>query len=297
MPPNGFYLNKRFIPWDRLETTDPGSPFEKETLDFLISWQQGDSEFQLHTSGSTGNPKKISLTREQFIQSARQTNDFLQLTEEDHAHVCLNTAFIAGKIMIVRALISGMTLSASEPTTSPSFNAIPIPVTFTAVVPLQLEQVLKLPEEHLDRMKAILVGGASVSSSLLQLTQKHRVPIYETYGMTETVSHIALKRISGPMSETTFRALPGIFIRQNEEGCLEVKGAVTQDTWITTSDIVKVHGENNFEWLGRKDLVINSGGIKIHPELVEREIGQVFNERQIRNRFFIAPKKQSSSDG
>ncbi len=283
-----FLLNGRIIPWEQLESVAPGTPFEQETLSFLKEWKAGRPSFKIQTSGSTGSPKSIEISRDLMRQSAERTNRYLHLDRRDHALVCMNTAYIAGKMMLVRALVADMTLSIIDPSSTP-LAGLTVRPTFTAMVPLQLETVLNTNASALGSFRAILVGGAPVSAALRQQAAHLDTPVFETYGMTETLTHIALKKISGPVPERHFTVLPGIEIKRNPEGCLEIRGDVTRNQWLTTTDMVELRGDEGFVWLGRKDFVINSGGVKIHPEQVEAQIEFYFREKGWTNRFVVVP--------
>lgn len=284
MKSRGFHLNGRYIDWKDIATARAESAFETQTLQFILEWQTGQKHFMLQTSGSTGLPKTLRVTREQLVASARQTIEALHLTARDVALCCLSTGFIAGKMMLVRAMMADMTLYANDPAASP-LSSLDIQPTFTAVVPLQLGTMIPALGNN-SSFRAILVGGAPLPSPLRQELKQVQVPVYETYGMTETVSHIALKRISGQAPDTLFRILPGIEIDQDQDKCLRIKGKVTGDQWISTRDIVALHPQG-FEWLGRLDHVINTGGIKIHPERVETEIAEALEPLGLRNRFLL----------
>src|SRR5688572_15998168 len=175
------------------------SEFEASTFSFIKEWLNKTGSFKLHTSGSTGTPKEITLTRDQFKQSAQRTLTALNLNQNDTAFVCLDTKYIAGKMMLVRALEGNMKLVAVEPTANPLQN-LPseIPNLFAAFVPLQLQEILKSDTvKKLNQFKAIIIGGGSVNDTLQQRIQKISCPVFATYGMTETVSHIALQRLNG----------------------------------------------------------------------------------------------------
>lgn len=139
---------------------------------------------------------------------------------------------------------------------------------------------------RLNKLKAAIVGGAAVSESLKSRLQKLRVPIYSTYGMTETVSHIALKLLNGPEQSDYFKVFDGIETRIDSRGCLEIKGVVTNNQWITTNDLVQFHSEGVFTWLGRIDNIINSGGIKLQIESIEDKINAILKENNYKGNFF-----------
>ena len=265
---------------------------------FLTAWRNGQTEFVLHTSGSTGPPKPITLTRAQMQASAILTGQTFGLTPGDRALVCLNTAYVAGTMMLVRGEVLGLELIIVEPVSNPlaGFSADEH-IDFAAFVPLQLQTILadvdpatglpaKLPV--LNRMKAILVGGAATSPALEQALRVISAPVFATYGMTETVSHIAVRRLNGPDAVDYFTALAGVELGQDERGCLTIRAAATNFGLVQTNDVVEfldsithLPGETppnettrKFRLLGRADSVINSGGVKIQPEAVERVILQ-----------------------
>lgn len=249
----------------------------KETITFCQKWLHGVQEFNLYTSGSTGKPKKITVSRTQMERSAHNTCQFLGLHKDDIALVSLNPTFIGGKMMLVRALLYKMTAILSSPTIEEITSTMQEhSCSFYAFVPLQLEGIIHTGLSGLMKnAKAILLGGAPMSKTLEQKTQLHNLPVYQTFGMTETVSHFALKNIR---ESTNYRVLPNIQIRTDERDCLVVKGAVTNNQWITTNDRVALIDNNHFQWMGRVDNTINTGGIKIQIEAVEEVIEKVLND-------------------
>lgn len=250
--------------------------YAREVLNFCHQWLHGATVFHQQTSGSTGKPKQIVVSREQMIASARMTARALGLQAGDRALLCLSAAYIAGKMMLVRAMETGMAVEAVPPTSQPLAHTREAP-DFIAVVPLQMKAMLDSGAEdiyqQLNRMKAIIVGGAPVSSSLEEAVDRTlRCPVYSTYGMTETVSHVALRRLNGSAKSGYFQVLPGIEVRQDARGCLMLRGAVTQHEWLTTNDVVEMQDGQHFRWRGRADHVINSGGVKIHTEELEKKL-------------------------
>ncbi len=295
------YINHRRIRLEELKgaTQEEDMPYFEElddyaraTLSFCRQWLRGASQFVMHTSGSTGEPKPIALHRHQMETSARMTLRTLQLTKEDTALVCLNTAYIAGKMMLVRGMEAGMDLLLVSPDSLPFAQvSTAVPIRFAAMVPLQVQATLATGDmEQLrcfNRLKALLIGGAPVSYRLQQeISRKVTAPVFETYGMTETVSHIALKRLNGPQQSDVYTVLDGFHVETDERGCLTVQGAVTQDQKIVTNDVVRMIDSHHFQWIGRADHIINSGGYKIFPEKVERVIARMLPE-DIARAFFI----------
>ncbi len=269
----------------------PTTDYEAEALRFCQTWRSGQTEFVLHTSGSTGTPKAIGLSRAQMIASAQLTGQALNLQPGDSALVCLNVRYVAGVMMLVRGLELGLPMTIVEPTTH-LLDILPpqSQFDFTALVPLQLQTVVVDNERGLtllNRMKAILVGGAATSPSLEQAVQAVTAPVWATYGMTETVSHIALRRLNGPSASDWFTALPGVSLRLDDRGCLSIQSAATNFDRIETNDLADLHPDGSFRLLGRADSIINSGGVKINPEAVERVIQTVLANRNLSVRLFI----------
>jgi O-succinylbenzoic acid--CoA ligase len=274
----------------------PQTPYEAEALAFCRAWLAGQTTFTLHTSGSTGTPKPITLTRTQMQASAHLTGRTLGLLPGDTALVCLNIRYVAGIMMLVRGLERELPMTIIEPEANPfiHFTSAPNSFAFTALVPLQLQTILSTGDESqlaiLNGMKAILVGGAATSPALEQALQVVTAPIYATYGMTETVSHIALRRLNGPNRSEWFTALDGVDLGVDERGCLHITSAATNFERIQTNDVVALPDPMHFRLLGRADRVINSGGVKIQPEQVEQIIQQVLAQNRENGlpRLFVA---------
>lgn len=261
--------------------------FEQSTLTFCRQWLNGQATFSFKTSGSTGEPKPMTFTREQMQLSAQQTIRYFNLSPADTVLVCLNTAFIAGSIMLVRTFESGAKIIAIEPRSNPLLE-VDTTIDFMAVVPLQLEQILSFPETKLklEKCRAVIVGGAPISLALEEKIKQSSAKIYATFGMTETLSHFALRQIN-PIYEEPFTVLEDVVIGQDERGCLTVSSPVTQHQMLITNDLVAIPSQNSFIWLGRVDHTINSGGVKIQIETLEKKIAKAFYELGLEYRFFI----------
>jgi O-succinylbenzoic acid--CoA ligase len=292
--PTSLLLNGREFSYDSIQQTP--SPhaqlngYEAKVLELLRQWLTGAQEFGLRTSGSTGQPQLIVLKRRQLAASAARTGDYFDLGPGDRALVCLNCEFIGGKMMLVRGLERHLHLTVVEPHADP-FDFVPAEAEFdfAAFVPLQLRAVLAAGQaSRLDKMRAILVGGAGVEPSLLAEIQKLKVPVYLTYGMTETASHMALRRLNGPQASPHYRVLPGLHLGQDERGCLTVRGDVTDDKLIVTNDRIELLDKHTFDWLGRVDFVINSGGVKVQAEKVEQVLDVALAELGQSRRAFVA---------
>lgn len=268
------------------------SEYTKSTLLFCSDWLRGKSTFTLNTSGSTGKPKPIEIQRQQMEVSASLTAKALGLQNGHHAFCCLNTAFIAGVMMLVRAMEVGMDITVIEPCSRPFKDFQNSSFDFTALVPLQVQESLKYKEDEqvLAKTQNIIIGGAPVSFGLeLDIIKMlSDVNVYATYGMTETVSHIALRRIALSDKQGIYKVLEGVKIKTDKRGCLSIEAPMSKEDILYTNDLVSIVSENEFIWQGRIDNTVNSGGIKIQAEKVERAIENVFSEWTISNRFFVA---------
>lgn len=285
-----FLNNKEVLTSELMDGLCEGSSqFEQDVCAFLKAWLQGAETFSLHTSGSTGSPKEITIHRDRMIESARRTYTALQLNSSTRVWCCLDTRYIAGKMMLVRALVNGSPLAVSEPAANPfdrfDFDWAP---DFASMVPLQLEATLATTEsrEKLNRITTLLVGGSPVGEALHSRLQNVSTKIFESYGMTETLTHIALRQLNGAHAENFFAPLPEIGIDIDERGCLVIQ--VPHLDRVVTNDLVEIRDHNKFQWLGRWDNIVNSGGVKISPEKVEHQVSQEFIRLNIDRNLFIA---------
>ena len=207
--------------------------------------------------------------------SARMTCDFLGLREGDTALLCMSLDYIAGKMMVVRALTCGLRLIVVEPSGHPlkSTQKEPSPLcTFAAMVPMQVWNTLQIPEERerLMTIKHLIIGGGAIDDALATALAGFPNAVWSTYGMTETLSHIALRRLSGPEATEWYTPLPGVSLSLTEDGCLVIDAPAVHDGRLVTNDIAEMAPDGRFKILGRKDNVICTGGIKIQAEEVER---------------------------
>ena len=265
----------------------PITEYERKALDFCQKWLSGQQEFIVKTSGSTGEPKPIILTRNQMIASAKLTGKTFGLQAGDSALVCLNVDYIGGMMMLVRGMELGLKLTVVEPSGNPFQLTNNQVFNFYAFVPLQMQNLLEIEKNKitLNCAKAIIVGGAAVNDVLEKEIQNLEVPVYSTYGMTETVSHIAIRRMNGVKKSNNFQVLEGVKIGLDERNCLNIVAEASNNDLIQTNDIVEILNGNEFKLIGRFDNIINSGGVKIQLEKVEKLIE---NEIKILtlNRFF-----------
>lgn len=281
---NGLIFNGRDFSFDEII----GGCFfkteeEKKPLAFIKSWVSGQLEYEISTSGSTGKPKQITIPRTKMILSARATGSFFKLKRDEKALVCLSTDHVAGMMMLVRAMVLGLEIIYIEPSSNPIAN-LEQEIDFCALVPMQIHTILEENPEKLKLIKTIIVGGATLSFSDKERLKMIHSNVYETYGMTETVSHIALKNIQ----EECFTVLPNVSISQDVRACLCIESKVGLEAKLQTNDLVELINDKQFKWLGRFDSVINSGGIKIQAEELESKLERVFYENQNTSRFFVA---------
>ncbi|MEY2703788.1 MAG: o-succinylbenzoate--CoA ligase [Bacteroidota bacterium] len=257
-----------------LQWSKEGMLYEKETGNFLLDWLNNETHLMVTTSGSTGKPKKIYLSKKAMKASAEATASYFHLKPKDTALLCLSAQYIAGKMMLVRALQIGMHIDVIEPSTMP-LQRLTKSYDFAAMVPLQVAQSLS----DLSKIKTLLIGGAKLQPELVSKLAQLPTQIYETYGMTETITHIAVKRVG----ESNFSLLPHVKITVDERNCLVIHAPFISEEAIVTNDVVEVCSPTQFKLKGRWDNVINSGGIKIFPEELEDVLSTY-----ITSRFFIA---------
>ncbi len=264
---------------------------QKSALDFCFDWLNGKERFELQTSGSTGVPKLIEVTRHQLTASAALTASTLGLQRNETALVCLDTRYIAGVMMMVRSLEVGMNMIIVTPASNPLEKIEEeTRIDFTAIVPLQLETILKSPQkEKLNQIKIALIGGAAINTTTIRHLSTMPCRFYATYGMTETLSHVALQKLNGDDAQNVFRALPGIILSKDKRGCLVIGASHISESPIVTNDLVEFTAPGQFQYLGRIDNLINTGGVKVIPEKIEASVGLILDEMGISTRFFIAP--------
>lgn len=249
-----------------IESLFPENEFEEKVISFLQDWFSHSETVSVQTSGSTGIPKVFEIEKKRMLCSAKMTCDFLGLKEGDTALLCLPVQYISGKMMLVRAIERKLKIIISVPSSTPKIYEN---VEFCAMTPLQVQNSI----EDLHLIRNLIIGGAAVSENLKsQLTSVIQHPssnkIFETYGMSETLSHIALKQIS-PIQENYFTIFNDVEISVDERNCLKIFAPKLNPEILQTNDIVELLNEKQFKFLGRFDNVINSGGVKIFAEELE----------------------------
>jgi O-succinylbenzoic acid--CoA ligase len=275
---NGFHLDREDLCRVAYSFIKEGEDFEKPVGDFLLDWFDNKSYIEMQTSGSTGSPKTIRVDKQAMVNSAIATGDFFDLKSGDRALQCLPVKYVAGKMMLIRSIVLGLDLDYVAPSSHP-MEGLEEKYDFAAMVPMQAQNSLK----ELHNVKKLIVGGARISTSLEKELMQLPTEVFETYGMTETITHIAAKRVG----EKVFTVLPGVTITYDDRNCLVIHAPnIIKEEVIITNDLVELINENQFKFLGRIDNVINSGGVKIMPEQVERKL-----ETKLNKRFFITSKE------
>ena len=270
---NGYHLNAKDLCRVAYSYIKEGDAYEQSIGEFFLDWFDKKDYIEMTTSGTTGLPKLVRLKKQAMIQSALATGDFFGLEPGNKALLCLPTQFIAGKMMLVRSLILGLELDVVSPSLHPlQFNTTTYD--FVAMVPLQVQNSI----DGLSKVRKLIIGGAKLDSALEEKLLPLKTEIYETYGMTETITHIAAKRLE----DSVFSILPNVKISQDDRQCLVIHVATISDEPIVTNDLVELVNEQQFKFLGRIDNVINSGGVKLIPEQIEAKL-----TGKIANRFFV----------
>ncbi|MFS4418076.1 AMP-binding protein [Maribacter sp. 2307ULW6-5] len=246
-------------------------PYEKAIGNFLVQWLNDDATLTTTTSGSTGTPKAIVIPKEKMVNSALATAAHFKLKAGQRALLCLPADYIAGKMMLVRAMVLGLELDAVAPNSQPLEQTVGH-YHFAAMVPLQLMHSLN----RLEKVGTLIVGGAPLPQDVKWPLAETPTKIYETYGMTETVTHVAVRQVfpvtspGHPLEERPFLALPGVRFEQDGRACLVVQAPGLSAEKVVTNDVVNLLSDRSFFWLGRYDNVVNSGGVKLFPEQIEK---------------------------
>ena len=264
--------------------------------DFFSEWNNDSDRVLVHTSGSTGKPKPMMVEKKRMLNSARITCDFLGLKPGDSALLCMSLDYIAGKMVVVRSIERHLHLISVSPSGHP-LKDVNKEITFAAMVPMQVYNTLQVPEERerLTHIRHLIIGGGAIDASLEKELQSlpGNIAIWSTYGMTETLSHIALRRINGAEASEWYQSFDSVKISQTDEGCLVIDAPLVCAETLLTNDIVEIEPyiynkveKTRFRIKGRKDNVICSGGIKIQIEEVEE-----FLKPHLEKPFMLAKKK------
>lgn len=273
----GFHMNKEDLCRVAYSFIKEGEDFEKPVGNFLLDWFDDNPYIDMQTSGSTGAPKTIRISKQAMVESAIATGDFFDIHPGQKVLQCLPVKYIAGKLMFVRAFILGLEMHFVAPTITPLYNNDE-EYDFVAMVPLQAKHSMK----ELKMVKKMIIGGSMISKTLEEELKKLPTKVYETYGMTETITHIAAREIGEP----SFTVLPNVTISYDERNCLVIHAPRISNDVIVTNDLVQLVNENQFIFLGRYDNIVNSGGIKLIPEQIEKKLAG-----KIDGRYFVTGKK------
>ena len=256
---------------------------------FLQEWHNDDPTVWVHTSGSTGTPKPLQVEKERMMASARLTCSFLGLKEGDSALLCMPLQYIAGKMVVVRSLIAGLRLIPIAPSGHPLKDLKETP-TFAAMIPMQVYNTLQVPEERtrLMEIKHLIIGGGAIDDALAHELKDFPNHVWSTYGMTETLSHIALRKLNGTDASDWYTPFEQVRIQLSEEETLITHAPNVCSEELKTNDIAEINEEGKFRILGRKDNTINSGGVKIQIEQVESRL-----KKHLDTPFLISARKDA----
>ena len=237
---------------------------------FLAEWHSDSPTVTVQTSGSTGTPKRMEVEKTRMEASARLTCDFLDLHPGDTALLCMPLQYIAGKMVVVRSLVRGLRLVTVQPCGHPLAGLEDAPV-FAAMIPMQVYNSLQVPRERalLRQVKHLIIGGGAIDTPLAEALRDFPNAVWSTYGMTETLSHIALRRLNGPDASEWYTPFASVSIRLSERGTLVIQAPLVNPSILETNDIAELHASGQFRILGRADNTINTGGVKVQAEQVE----------------------------
>ena len=249
--------------------------FQASLADFLTEWFDDNTTLKVHTSGSTGKPKELWVEKQRMVNSARATVSFLGLQKGDSALLCMPLPYIAGKMVVVRALVTGLNLQLVTPCGHP-LQTLETAPDFVAMTPMQVFNTLNNPKEaeRLRQVKHLIIGGGAVNPEMAAVLKEFPHAVWSTYGMTETLSHIALRRLSGPTASDWYTAFEGVNVSLSTDQTLVIDAPKVCSEILHTNDIVAFNEHGQFRIVGRKDNTINTGGIKVQIEEVETALHQ-----------------------
>ncbi len=258
--------------------------WEKNLYKLILNWISTEPFIEVKTSGSTASPKFIKMEKEKMVQSALMTGRYFHLKKNDGALLCLPVDYIAGKMMVVRSFVLGLNLIPLVPLGNP-LEKTNEQFDFAAMTPMQVSNILtgKAAIKKLNRIRKLIIGGADIHPELLQKIRLLKNETWQTYGMTETITHVAVRKLTAPGESENYRALPQVFFQQDERDCLVIHAPHLSETKVVTNDIIELVNDQEFKFIGRYDNIINSGGIKLSPEEIEKKMSPY-----IRQRFIIA---------
>ncbi len=263
-----------------IEYLDNDILLKNKVEEFVSNWNNSSFFIETKTSGSTGKPKIIRLSKTQMITSAKMTGEYFGLSKNKTSLLCLSIDTIAGKMMIVRAIVHQMKLLVGSPQSNPLIG-MDEKIDFIALVPLQVNKIINESLSTFKSIESVLIGGASIPQNIIETLKKEKLTCFQSFGMTETVSHIAIRKV-GFENEAHYTTLHSVKIESDEHNELIINAPHLGINNLKTNDLIEVINKNQFIWKGRKDFVINSGGIKLFPEEIERKLSS-----SILNPFFI----------
>ena len=247
---------------------------ENDLALFRAEWDDPSPYMTVQTSGSTGTPKQMRVLKERMRTSARLTCQFLGLKKGDTALLCMPLRYIAGKMVVVRALEWGLKLLVREPSGHPLAEPFDRDLDFAAMIPLQVYNSLQVPaeRERLTRIRHLIIGGGAIDRELEAALRPLPNQIYSTYGMTETLSHVAMRRLNGPEASEYYEPFPSVHLSLSPDQTLVIDAPLVCDGPLVTNDVADLQPDGRFRVIGRKDNIINSGGVKIQIESVEAKL-------------------------
>ena len=280
---NSLFVNGKLVTKELLSNMEAaefacGSTIMADLYNFLLEWHNDKDYVIVQTSGSTGEPKRMKAHKQQMINSASITCNYLGLKQGDSALLCMPLKYIAGKMMVVRAMVAGLDLIAIEPSGHPLKNCNK-KIVFAAMTPMQVICSLNVPQEKrtLAKISNLIIGGGAIDAELEKDIKQLPGKIYSTYGMTETLSHIALRRLNGAGSNEFYTPFPSVALSLSKEGTLIIDAPLVCNNQLVTNDIAELLPNGQFKIVGRKDNTINSGGIKIQTENIEAKLRSRIN--------------------
>lgn len=256
------------------------SKIDNDLYNFLEFWRSNKNSILVETSGSTGPPKQVEITRTSLINSAQSTLEYFKLKEGSKFHCCLPIKYIGGKMMLIRAFLNKGKIVLTKPSINTLKN-LNEQTDFSAMTPLQASKAIT--EKEFNNINKLIIGGGKISTNLIEKLNKTSTHCYQTFGMTETASHIAIRDLRKHNKDMRYKCLNHVEISTNKNSQLIIKSDALNIESITTNDIVEVFGNKHFTYIGRLDNIINSGGMKINPESIERKLYQTMQN----DNFFI----------
>jgi O-succinylbenzoic acid--CoA ligase len=252
--------------------------WERELYMFMNDWFSDTGFILAQTSGSTGEPKAIELPKSIMRKSAERTIEYFNLQRTDNLLLSLPCRYIAGKMMVVRAIVGQMNLVTVDPSTDFRFLENEV-FDFGALVPNQVIKILEQQsgQQKLQNIKNLLIGGSAIPTELSKQVAPLKNRVVSTYGMTETASHIAIRELSGPVKSEFYHCLAEITVSLQENGCLQIHLSDFHEP-LKTNDLAELQSDTSFRILGRADSVIISGGAKYSPESIEKKLEKLIQQ-------------------